>query len=80
MPEFVQVNIQKTTAKKKTTYFLKNYIGSLFTFFKRFFAICKFFTTCFFRYKVLRRFVFYLFEVESTVLISSSLQGRNALI
>ena len=80
MPEFVQVNIQKTTAKKKRTYFLKNYIVYLFTFFKKLFAFCKSFPTWFFRCKDLRRVVFYLFEVQSTVLISPSLQGRNALI
>ena len=41
---FVQVNRQKTTLKKKITYFLKNYVASLFTFFEKVFAICKFFT------------------------------------
>ena len=40
---FVQVNRQKTTIKKKT-YFLKNYVASLFTIFEKVFAICKFFT------------------------------------
>ena len=33
-----------------------------------------------FRCKVLRPFVFYLSDVQSTVLISSSLQGENVLI
>ena len=33
-----------------------------------------------FRCKVLRPFVFYLFEVQSTVLVSSSSQGENVLI
>ena len=32
---FVQVNRQKTTVKKKITYFLKNYVASLFTFFEK---------------------------------------------
>ena len=41
---FMQVNRQKTTVKKKITYFLKNYVASLFTFFEKVFAICKFFT------------------------------------
>ena len=42
---FVQVNRQKTTVKKKITYFLKNYVASLFTFFEKAFAICKLFNT-----------------------------------
>ena len=33
-----------------------------------------------FRCKVLRPFKFYLFEVQSTVLVSSSSQGENVLI
>ena len=33
-----------------------------------------------FKCKVLRPFVFYLFEVQSTVLVSSSSQGENVLI
>ena len=33
-----------------------------------------------FRCKVLRPFVFYWFEVQSTVLVSSSSQGENVLI
>ena len=41
---FVQVHRQKTTLKKKT-YFLKNHVASLFTFFEKVFAICKYFTT-----------------------------------
>ena len=40
---FVQVNRQKTTLKKKITYFWKNYFASSFTFFEKVFAICKFF-------------------------------------
>ena len=31
---FVQVNRQKTTVKKKITYFLKNYVASLFAIFE----------------------------------------------
>ena len=38
------VNRQKTTVKKKITYFLKNYVASLFTFFEKVFAVGKFFT------------------------------------
>ena len=33
----------ETKMKKKITYFLKNYVGSLFTFFEKVFAICEFF-------------------------------------
>ena len=40
----VQVNRQKTTVKKSITYFLKNYVAFLFTFFQKLFVICKFFT------------------------------------
>ena len=40
---FAQVHRQKTTVKKKT-FFLKNYVASLFTFFEKVFPICKFFT------------------------------------
>ena len=36
---------QKTTVKMKITYFLKNYVASLFTFFEKVIAICKFYTT-----------------------------------
>ena len=35
---------QNTTANMKITYFLKNYVASLFTFFEKVFANCKFFT------------------------------------
>ena len=42
---FVQVNRQKTTVNKKITYFLKNYVASLFTIFEKVLAICKFFFT-----------------------------------
>ena len=41
---FAQVNRQKTTVKKKITYFLKNYVASVFTFFEKVFAINKFST------------------------------------
>ena len=37
------INRQKIV-KKEITYFLKNYFSSLFTFFEKVFAICKFFT------------------------------------
>ena len=67
---FVQVNRQKTTVKKKITFFLKNYVASLFTIFEKVFAICKFFYRSMFRCNVLRPFVFYLFEVQFTVLAS----------
>ena len=40
---FVQVNRQKTTVKKKKTYFLKNYVASLFIFFEKVFPICRIF-------------------------------------
>ena len=33
---------QKTTVKMNVTYFLKNYVASLFRFFGKVFAICKF--------------------------------------
>ena len=36
---------QKTTIKMKITNFLKNYVASLFTFFEKVFAICKFLST-----------------------------------
>ena len=39
--------------------------------FWRVLAICYFFYRSVFRYKVLRPFVFYLFEAQSTVLVSS---------
>ena len=60
---FVPVNRQKNTAKKKITYFLKKHVTSLFTFLQKVFAICKFFTLVFYG-----PFLFYLFEVQSTVL------------
>ena len=41
---FVLVRRQKSTVKKKKTYFLKKYVASLFTFSKKVFAIFKFFT------------------------------------
>ena len=34
----------RNTVKKKITYFLKNYVASLFTFFEKVFAIFRFFT------------------------------------
>ena len=60
---FVQVNKQKSTVKKKMTYFLKNYVASSFTIFEKVFAIWIFFNYSVFRCKVLRLFVFYLFTV-----------------
>ena len=74
----MQVNRQKTTVKKKITYLLKNYVASLFAFFEVF-AICKFFNWSVFRCDVLRPFLFYLFEVQSTVLVSSSSQRRKCV-
>ena len=76
----MQVNREKTTVKKKITYFLENCVASLFTIFEKVFAICKSFCHSVIRGKVLRPSFFYLFEVQSTVLVSSSLQGENALI
>ena len=72
--------MEKFILKKKTTYFFKNYVASLFTIFVKVLAICKFFYRLVFRCKVLRPFLFYLFEDQSTVLVSSSSQGENALI
>ena len=72
---FLQVNRQRTVVKKKITYFLKNYVTSLFPFFEKVFVI---FNCSMFRCKVLGLFVFYLFEVQSTVLASSYSQGENA--
>ena len=68
--------------KKKITYFLKNYVAFLFTFYKKVFAVSKIsnFYRSVFRCKVLRLFVFYLFEVRSTVTVSSSSQRENVLI
>ena len=71
----MQVNRQKTTVKKKITYFFKNCVTSLFTFFEKVFDSCKFFTAVF-RCKVLRT-VFYSFEVQSTVLVASEFPGRK---
>ena len=51
-----------------------------FIFFEKVFAICKNFYHFVFRWKVLRPFVFYLFEFQSTVLVSSSSQVGNVLI
>ena len=60
---------------KKKTYFFKNCVTSLFTFFEKVFDSCKFFTAVF-RCKVLRT-VFYSFEVQSTVLVASEFPGRK---
>ena len=40
---FEQVNRQKTTVKIKITYFLKNYVASLFLIFEKVLAICNIF-------------------------------------
>ena len=39
------INRQKTTVKKKITYFIKKFVTSSFTFFEKVFAAGKFFTT-----------------------------------
>ena len=39
------INRQKTTVKKKITYFMKKFVASSFTFFEKVFAAGKFFTT-----------------------------------
>ena len=75
----MQVTRQKTTLKKKITDFLKNYAASLFTSFEKAFAIRKFFYCLLFRCKVLSPFVFYLFEIQSTVLASSFFAGRRGV-
>ena len=41
----LQVKRRKTTVKKKITYFLENYVASLFIFFEKVFPIRKSFTT-----------------------------------
>ena len=56
-----------------------NYVASLFAFFEKVFAICNFFNWSVFRCDVLRPFLFYLFEVQSTVLVSSSSQRRKCV-
>ena len=76
---FVQVTRQKTTLKKKITDFWKNYAASLFTSFEKAFAIRKFFYCLLFRCKVLSPFVFYLLEIQSTVLASSFFAGRRGV-
>ena len=75
MHGFVQVNRQKTTVKKNITYFLKNYVSSLFTFSKKVYNLQIFYHLVF-RCKVLRPVVFYLFEVQSKVVASSSQVGE----
>ena len=78
---FICANKQtENTVKKKITYFLKKYVGSLFTFPEKVFAIFKFFTARCLNVRFLRPFAFYLFEVQSTVLVSYSLPGENELI
>ena len=62
----MQVNREKTTVKKKITYFLKNYVAS-----KKSLQFANLFYRFVFRCEVLRPFVFYLFEIQSTILVSS---------
>ena len=69
----------ENTVKKKTTYFLKNYVAFLFKLFEKVFAIFNFYYRLVFRCKVLTLFIFYLFEVESTVLVYSP-PGKNVWI
>ena len=61
----------ENTVKKKIIYFYKNYFASLFTFFEKVFAKSLYRSA--FRCKVLSPFVLYLLEVQSTVLVYSSL-------
>ena len=68
---FVQVNRQKTTVKKKITYLLKKNVASLFTIFEKVLAIYNFFYRSVFKCMDFRPVVFYLFEVQFTVLLSS---------
>ena len=74
----MQLNRQKTTLKKKITYFLKNYVASLFIFLK---SLCnlQIFYRLLFRSRILRPFAFYLFEVQSTVLIIFFFAGRKCV-
>ena len=68
---FVQVYRQKTTVNK--------YVYSLFTNVEKVVTVCNFSYPSVFRCKVLRPSVFYLFGVQSTILLSSS-QGENKFI
>ena len=75
----VQANRQETTVKMKKTYSLKNHVTSLFTFFKKVSSICDFFTAWCLDVRFYNLLYFYLFELLSTVLVSSSLQGEKML-
>ena len=68
------------TVKKKITYFLKKLCCTFIYIFRK--SLCDFriFYSSVFKCKVLRPFVFYLFEGQSTVLVSSSPSGENVLI
>ena len=71
------LNRQKTTVKKKNyeklcSFFIHNFRKSL--------CNLQMFYHPVFRGKVLKPFVFNLFEVQSTVLVSSYPQGENVLI
>ena len=57
--------------KNKTTYFLKNYVASLFKFFEKNLSNLQIFYHSMFRCEVLGPFVFYLFEVQSKVLVKN---------
>ena len=61
---FVQVKGQKTTVKKKTTYFLKNYVPSLFTVFENVLETIFFYRSVF-RCKVLNLLYFICFKFKS---------------
>ena len=71
---------QNTTVKLKITYVQKKYVTSLFTFSEKSLQFSNFLPLGVQLQKVLRPFVFYLSEIQSTVLVSSSLQGENVLI
>ena len=71
---------QNITVNLKITYFLKNYVASLFTFFEKSIWNLQIFYRQVFRCKVLRSFIFYFFEFQSTVQVSPSSQGENVLI
>ena len=75
----MQVNRQKTTVKKSNFFFEKLCCFFIQSFWK---SICnmQIFYRSLFRCKVLRLFVFYMFEVQSIVMESSSSQEENVLI
>ena len=57
--------------EEENNLFFKNCVASLFTIFEKVLEICKYFYRLVFRCKVYRPFAFYLFEVQSTVFVSS---------